>query len=187
MNTLNEYLDQKRDVIIAREARIASGAGAAVILTAHVSAAGRSGVRRIRIRDFQVLSDSDPKFAGYDLGPTSPELQLGVLGSCLIHTFLIEAAKLQVPLDSLELEVIGTVDPRAGSPGFESVPAYPHNIHYAVSIESPAAKAEINALKEAAERNCMILNMLRQPQSISGELLLTRPSASNLQASSGLP
>ena len=134
MTTLNEYLGDKRQAIAARKARIAAGEGVPMTLKARVRAEGHSGIRRIRIRDFQVISDSEADFAGYDLGPSSPELQLGVLGSCLTHTFLIQAAALGVPLDSLELEVTGTIDPRAGSPGFEAVPIYPHDIRYAVSI-----------------------------------------------------
>lgn len=172
MTTLNEYLGQKREAIIARKGRVAAGEAGPKTLTARVSAEGRSGIRRIRIRDFQVISDSEADFAGYDLGPSSPELQLGVLGSCLTHTFLIQAAALGVPLDALELEVTGTIDPRAGSPGFEAVPIYPHGIRYTVSIDSPAAPAEIEALREAVERNCPILNLLRQPQAIAGEIIL---------------
>jgi uncharacterized OsmC-like protein len=172
MSPLNEYLGEKRQAIAARKSRIAVGEGAPMMLSARVRAEARSGIRRIRIRDFQVISDSEADFAGYDLGPSSPELQLGVLGSCLTHTFLIEAATLGVPLDSLEVEISGIMDPRAGSPGFEDVPIYPHEIRYAVSIASSAAPAEIRALQEAVERNCPILNLLRRPQAIAGEVRL---------------
>lgn len=177
MTTLNEYLGQKREAIDARKARVAAGESGPKTLTARVRAEGRSGVRRIRIRDFQVISDSEADFAGYDLGPSSPELQLGVLGSCLTHTFLIQAAALGVPLDSLDLEITGTIDPRAGSPGFEAVPIYPHGIRYAVTIASSAAPSEIEALRQAVERNCPILNLLRQPQAIAGEIRLAQTPA----------
>jgi hypothetical protein len=173
MTTLNEYLGQKREAIAVRKAHVAAGESGPKTLTARVRAEGRSGVRRIRIRDFQVISDSEADFAGYDLGPSSPELT---------HTFLIQAAALGVPLDSLELEVTGTIDPRAGSPGFEAVPIYPHGIRYAVSIASPAASSEIEALREAVERNCPILNLLRQPQDIAGEIRLTQIQATGLAA-----
>ncbi|MFY3965025.1 OsmC family peroxiredoxin, partial [Achromobacter ruhlandii] len=102
MSTLNEYLGQKREAVLARNARDPRTV-TPVKLRAHVSAEGRSGVRRIRIRDHQVVSDSPADFAGYDLGPSSPELLLGSLGSCLTHIFLIKAAELELPLDSLEV------------------------------------------------------------------------------------
>lgn len=166
MSTLNEYLAEKRTALLARRAH-ANGAGPHE-LKAGVRAEGRSGVRRIRIRDFQVISDSGPDFAGYNLGPSSPELQLGVLGSCLTHVFLIQAADQGVPLDALEVEVRGEIDPRAGQPGFEHIPVYPHNIAYTVQIESPAAPEAIAALHAAVERVCPILNLLANPQQISG-------------------
>ncbi len=135
-----------------------------------MTAEGRSGVRRIPIRDFQVISDSPPDFAGYSLGPGSPELQLGVLGSCLTHIFLIQAADRGVPLDSLSVEVSGEMDPRAGQPGFESVPIEPHNIAYTVHIASAADAATIAELHAAVERVCPIFNLLTNPQQIVGRV-----------------
>lgn len=168
MTTLNDYLAHKRGALDARRARLDAGELGPHALQATVTAEGRSGVRRIRIRDFQVLSDSPPDFAGYDLGPSSPELQLGVLGSCLTHTFLIQAAALGVRIDSLEIEVSARLDPRAGRPGHADVPIYPHDIRYAAHIASPDGEAAIAELTAAVERHCPILNLLRAPQSIAG-------------------
>ncbi|MFN8504007.1 OsmC family protein [Kouleothrix sp.] len=176
MSTLREYLAQKRDAILARNAAAQSGGTPPLTLQASVTAEGRSGVRRIRIRDFQIISDSGPDFAGYNLGPSSPELQLGVLGSCLTHIFLIQAADRQVPLDSLSVTVTGQMDPRAGRPGYEDIPIYPHNIRYTVQLTSPASEEQIAALHDAVERTCPILNLLANPQQISGVVEHTRPA-----------
>ncbi|MGU3627358.1 OsmC family protein [Comamonas sp. C24C] len=170
MSHLNEYLSEKRAAVLARSAAIAAGTAQAARLKASVRAEGRSGVRRLRIREHQVISDSPPDFAGYNLGPSSPELQLGVLGTCVTHIFLIQAAERQVPLESLEVEVTGVIDPRGGKPGHEATPIWPHDIGYTVHIDSPASRAEIDALFEAVERTCPILNLLRNPQSIRAEV-----------------
>ena len=175
MTNLNEYLEEKRHAIQERHAQLASTGAEPHTLKASVRAEGRSGVRRIRIRDFQIISDSGPDFAGYNLGPTSPELQLGVLGSCLTHIFLIQAALHNVPLDSLEVEVTGQVDPRAGQPSYEDIPIYPHNISYTVHITSQATEMQIKALHEAVERACPILNLLINPQHINGTVVHTTP------------
>lgn len=177
MTTLVEYLGQKRRALQDRRARIADGRLGPVRLKAKAVAEGRSGVRRIRIRDFQVVSDSPPDFAGYDLGPSSPELQLGVLGSCLNHSFLIQAAALDIPLDSIEVDVEATLDPRAGSAGFETTPVYPQDITYVVRIESSASALQIEQLHAAVERSCPILNLLKNPQTVVGKIALARPSA----------
>lgn len=172
MSHLNDYLAEKREAVLARNAAIEAGTAQPLQLKAHVRAEGRSGVRRLRIRDHQVISDSPPDFAGYNLGPSSPELQLGVLGTCVTHIFLIQAAQRQVPLQSLEVEVTGIIDPRGGRPGHESTPIWPHEIGYTVHIDSPASRADIDALFEAVERSCPILNLLRNPQAIKAEVKL---------------
>jgi uncharacterized OsmC-like protein len=177
MSHLNDYLAEKRAAVLARNAAVDAGSAQPLQLKASVKAEGRSGVRRLRIRDHQVISDSPPNFAGYDLGPSSPELQLGVLGTCVTHIFLIQAAERQVPLESLEVEVTGLIDPRGGKPGHESTPIWPHQIGYTVHIDSPASQAEIDALFEAVERNCPILNLLRNPQSIRAEVKLVNSKA----------
>jgi uncharacterized OsmC-like protein len=171
MSTLGAYLAQKRAALEALTARVLAPEYEPTRITAQVSAEGRSGVRRIRIRGFQILSDSPADFAGYDLGPSSPEIQLGVLGSCLTHTFLIQASRLGVPVDSLDVEVSGRIDARAGKPGYEHVPVFPQDIVYHVHIGSAAPANELEALHAAVERACPILNLLRQPQVIQGSLI----------------
>ena len=172
--SLNDYLAHKRHAVLARDQRIAEGKGEAAQLQAHVVAEGRSGVRRLRIREHQVISDSPYDFAGFNLGPSSPELQLGVLGTCVTHIFEIQAAKLQVPLDHLEVKVHGRIDPRAGHPGHEDTPIWPHDIHYEVQVESTASDAQLATLFEAVERNCPILNLLRNPQTVQGRVVRTQ-------------
>ncbi|MFF3371554.1 OsmC family protein [Streptomyces sp. NPDC002680] len=171
---LREYLEVKRAALLAkREAQQTDPLTEPHKLRARTTAEERSGVRRIRIRHHQILSDSPPDFAGYDLGPASPEIQLGVLSSCLTHIFLIQAADLRIPLDSLEVEVQADQDPRAGQPGFEQVPIYPHNISYTVHITSPVGKERIRELHETVERKCPIYNLLITPQSVTGRVVLT--------------
>jgi uncharacterized OsmC-like protein len=173
MTTLNEYLIQKRAALFERRDKAErQSESAGVTLRAKASALGRSGVREIRIRDFQVISDSPPDFAGYNLGPSSPELQLGVLGSCLTHIALIQAAEREVSLESLEVEVEGDMHPLAGRPGYEQIPVYPHNIRYKLIIRSNESEASLQALHEAIEQVCPIFNLLKHPQDIRGELIV---------------
>ncbi|MFJ9348578.1 OsmC family protein [Streptomyces sp. NPDC101237] len=171
---LRAYLEVKRAALLAkRQAQQTAPVTEPNRLRARTKAEERSGVRRIRIRHHQILSDSPPDFAGYDLGPASPEIQLGALSSCLTHIFLIQAADLRIPLDSLEVEVQADQDPRAGEPGFEHVPIYPHNISYTVHITSPASRDRVRELHETVERKCPIYNLLINPQHIAGRVVLT--------------
>lgn len=175
---LRDYLSHKRAALLARRAAAEQNPRQAPnTLRARATAEGRSGVRRIQIREHQILTDSPLDFAGYNLGPSSPELQLGVLASCLTHVFLIQAADLQVPLDDLGVEISAVHDPRAGRPGFEDVPVHPHDISYQVHITSPASRERVEELYAAVERSCPILSLLTHPQQISGELVLTPSGA----------
>lgn len=180
MTTLNEYLTQKRAAWLAKkEAARANPELKATPLKANVRALGRSGVREIRIRDFQVISDSPPDFAGYNLGPASPELQLGVLGSCLTHITLIQAAERGLSIDSIEVEVSGEQHPLAQQPGFEHIPVFPHNIRYTLDIVSSESPETIRALHDAVEAVCPIFNLLREPQTIAGELRHKAPDTAS--------
>jgi uncharacterized OsmC-like protein len=170
MTTLNEYLVQKKAAVEARSAK-AEHNTEVIVHRAKVRAAGRSGVREIRIRDFQIISDSPDDFAGYNLGPSSPELQLGVLGSCLTHITLIQASIRGVSLETLEVEVTGELHPLAGKPGYEEIPVYPHNIAYTVTLGSTETDETIQALREAVERVCPIYNLLVNPQTIQGQFV----------------
>ncbi|PWV99462.1 putative OsmC-like protein [Paenibacillus cellulosilyticus] len=181
MGTLNEYLQQKREALLERRANAERQPDQArSVFSAKVRAAGRSGVREIRIRDFQVISDSPPDFAGYNLGPSSPELQLGVLGSCLTHIALIQAAERQVSLHSLEVEVTGEMHPLAGRPGYEHIPIHPHNIQYKLIIQSDESEETLRAFHQAIEQVCPIFNLLRNPQQIEGQLVVNRLSSESV-------
>jgi uncharacterized OsmC-like protein len=171
MASLGDYLREKRAALLRRRERVDAEHNVTA-LRATVRAESGSGVRRIRVRDFQLISDSVPAQAGYDLGPTSPELALGALGSCLTHIFLVQAALREVPLEAVEVEVRGQTDARAGRPGWEHVPIYPHDLSYTVRITSPAAPEVIDALHAEVERVCPVLNLMRHPQEISGQVLL---------------
>lgn len=175
MSEIDLYLEDKRRALDSRQERVRQGKVSAVPLTARASVEGRSGVRRIGIRRHAIVSDSLPDFAGFDLGPSSPELQLGVLGSCLAHTILIQAALHDLPITSLEVEVAGTFDPRAGTEGFEDIPVHPRDLAYEVRLDSPAEPSTVQAFQARVEKACPILNLLRLPQSVSGRFTQTAP------------
>ncbi len=176
MPDLDEYLRLKRDAVQTVKATALAPGYEPPPLRATVTAEGRSGVRRIRIRDFQLLSDSPPAMLGYDLGPSSPELALGALGSCLTHSYLIQAALLGMPVTTLSVTVTGVQDARAGQAGHEAIPVYPHELAYTVQIDSPASDADLARLFETVEQSCPILNLVRRPQAVTGAVRRTTGS-----------
>ncbi len=92
--------------------------------------------------------------------------------SCLTQIFEIQAADRQIPIDFLEVHVRAEHDTRAGMPVFENVPFWPHNITYAIDIESSATDDQILELHQAVEDVCPILNLLANPPSIMDTMTL---------------
>lgn len=175
MGTLNEFLAEKRDAV--RSLRAAARANPqAKAFQASCRVLGRSGVREVRIRDYQVITDTPPYFAGYALGPSAPELMLGAFASCLAHTAVIIAADQGLSLDSLDVEVIGDMDPFAQTPGHEHIPIAPHNIRYRLHVASTETAERISALNLEVQRRCSLFNLIRDAQEIGGEIVQAAPA-----------
>ena len=126
---------------------------------------GNSGARIVRmgVTDVQLISDSMELVGGMELGPSGPEFLCGALSSCLGHVYILFAALMDIPLDSLNLEVIGELDYRVAA-GIEiEEPPHVKNITYAVHIESPASAEDIERLHDVVDKNCPVTNSLRLP------------------------
>lgn len=171
MATLDEFLTDKR---IALKAMMdaATADPKPFVSTASVEVRGRSGVRAIRIRQFDLVSDTGPHLAGFDLGPTSPEYQLAALGGCIAHTAEMLAAEMELSIDEIAVEVTSQMHPLAQTPGYEDVPRVPHKLHYALTISSKEPGERIEALHRKIQETCPIYNLIRHPQPVSGDLIL---------------
>ena len=146
----------------------------------HVEVDPATGVRRLHIRYFNLLHDNPSYLAGNDLGPSSSEHQLGVITSCITHITEIQAASRNVVLDSLRVSIEGTIDPRAGRPGFENLKPYLHDIHYTLHVRSPHSYDEIVALRDSVEAVCPIYNLIISEQKINGRIVRENPDTYRL-------
>lgn len=169
MAQLDDYLQRKSAAMAARTAEwTATPEAAHVRITASSALAGNSGARPTHMGAVgYIVSDSAPGLAGNALGPTAPEMLLGALASCLVHTYVIQAVLLQVPLDNVRVEISGSLD-MADVIGLhpEARPMI-ENIEYVAYIESTASDKAIGWLHAAVEQCCPILNTLRQPGTVT--------------------
>jgi uncharacterized OsmC-like protein len=163
---LREYLGQKAAAMRGAAAPLGSGDDARQTITAQCSASTLDGARRIRIRDFELVSDSGPAFGGQDLGPSSPELLLGVLASCLTHTYLIGAAIRGVSLDAVHVRVDADNNDARFLQLKTADPDVPFNIRAIVRIESPAPEDDLAALDRYVDESCPLTKLVRLPQSM---------------------
>ncbi len=167
---LGTYLERKRDLMgKVREAAPTDPAERQQRLTAQVTAEGSSGIRRVRIRDFQIITDTGPAIGGFDLGPRAPELLLGALGSCISHTILIQAALQQIPVDNLTIDLTGDIDSLAGH---TDIPGGVTNLNYTVTVESSASPEQIAGLTGLLGAICPVHNVVEHAQPLSATVIL---------------
>lgn len=154
-----------------------------LVLKANVTAESRTGVRRLRIRGFQLLSDGARATAEYDLGPGSWPTMVGVLGSAVAQEFLVQAALRGVPVDALDVEFTSRPGAAPASRSATRV-TYPRNLGYTAHIVSPATDATLDELRQAVARHSPVLALVGEEQNIPhGELIYTRTPSRRAAAS----
>jgi len=143
-------------------------------LTGTVTAISRTGIRRLRIRNFQLLSDGGRESGEFNLGAGSWPSVVGALGSALAGDYLVQAAVKGVPLDDLEL--IFTSKPgTAPSQTTGTQVTYPRNLNYIVFIKSPATDAQLDDLRKTVERVSPVFHLVTDAQKIDhGKLYYTQ-------------
>ncbi len=167
MASLSSYLERKTEAVAQRQADYRANPEKAVAtLTATSRVAGITGARPTRMGDTVVISDSGAGLAGHALGPTAPEMLLGALASCLVHTYLLQAVLLNIPIDNVEITTTGKLD-YAGVVGLPSdQPCQMQNISYSAIVESDASGDDVERLHAAVEANCPVMNTLRLPTDV---------------------
>lgn len=168
MPHLDSYLSSKQAAIQTMRERFAEQPDARVVTitaSSHVDPMNYS--RPTTMGPHLVVSDSGPVLAGHGIGPSAPELLLGSLASCLVHTYLIHAIALGVALDQVEVTISAELDYGSviGMPA--DVPTQLQAIRYQARVETPASAEQVAALHAAVERGCPVLNTLRNPVSVT--------------------
>lgn len=159
---LRDYLLQKRDSMRAAAATRPRGPDWSETVEAVVVADDASGVRKLRIRDWQIIGDSGPAFGGWGLGPSSPELLCGVIGTCLTHTYEIGAAWMEIPVDRIEVRVSARNNDAAFMDITSDDPRVPWDITARVSLAAPDATArQVAALHAYARERCPLTQLIR--------------------------
>lgn len=143
-------------------------------LTGTVTAISRTGIRRLRIRNFQLLSDGGRETGEFNLGAGSWPSVVGALGSALAGDYLVQAAVKGIPIDDLEL--IFTARPgTAPSKTTGTQVTYPRNLNYIVFITSPATDAQLDDLRRTVERVSPVYHLVTDGQKVDpGKLYYTQ-------------
>jgi uncharacterized OsmC-like protein len=162
MTGLPEYLIEKAVAIRAQATAKPDASQWRETISATCVAGDRTGVRRLRIRDWQIIGDSGPGFGGFSLGPSSPELLCGVISTCLVHTYEIGACLRGIALERIEVHVTAeNNDARFGGLETED-PAVPFNFQARVTLDAPdATRSQLEELHAWASASCPLTNLIR--------------------------
>lgn len=110
------------------------------------------------------------KYGGDNAGPNPGVYGRTALGSCLAIGYAMWAARMNVPLRSLDVEVHADYDVRGELGVDDSVrPGY-KAMRVIVSIESDAPESDVAAMLEVAERHSSYLDDFRNPVPVTREL-----------------
>lgn len=138
----------------AVELRASVGCGTAV-----TTARMRDGLTiDVEEGEWKFTVDAGEKWGGRNRGPNPGVFGRGALASCLAQAYVFWAARLGVPLSSLEVQVHADYDTR-GMCGAGEVPAGYVGIRYVVSLESPAPKEEVERMLDEADAHSPYLDV----------------------------
>ena len=125
---------------------------------------------------WKMAADLDQQFGGDGTAPTPSMLGRAALGSCLAMGYVIWAARLEVPLSAVEVQIQADYDVR-GKFGLDDIPAGYTAMHYVVTVESPAPEHEILRVLDMADANSPNLDVFNRPQQLCREVRIAAPEA----------
>lgn len=136
---LTRYLRDKAEAMRATAKKNPDAASYLENISAVCVADDLTGLRKIRIRDWEYLSDSGSEMGGWGLAPSSPEYLLGVISSCLTHTVLIGASMRDVPLERVEVRSSAKNNDAHFFGLTQDDPTYPWDIAIEIVVDAPEA------------------------------------------------
>lgn len=151
--------DALRGIIDATAGAVAEDAGRAAVLF-RTTGSGADGVlSEIDVRQHALTVDEPPTLGGADSAANPVEFALAALLSCQVVTYRFWAAKLQIPLDDVDVQVEGDLDVR-GFFGFDDAvrPGF-GEVRLAVELRGPASAEDYARLKDAVDAHCPVLDL----------------------------
>jgi uncharacterized OsmC-like protein len=160
--TLKELLDGASEFFTAKPERARQTVSVGCELVGVTEVAVKAGKHTLTV--------DEPKFAGGgDAGASPVNLVLAALAACEAIMYRCFSERLEIPFESLRVEVEGDIDLRGGlacadvSAGFTDVRVIIH-------LEGPESAERYEELHRVVGSNCPVLDTLTQPVNVSTEL-----------------
>jgi putative redox protein len=152
-----------KDIIVATQADLRANPDHAL---ATFSADSRQveGLRsETKIRQFSLTIDEPPTLGGTDTGPNPVELVLAALATCQEITYRAYATALGIPLESVSVNLEGSLDLRGFFAVKDGVRSGFNDVRGVVNLKSSASASDLARLKDVVDAHCPVLDILREP------------------------
>ena len=138
-----------------------------------------SSVSRCRLREgltcdidegpWKLIADMGQASGGEALGPTPGVYGRAALGACVTIATAQYAAKLDVPLDGLEVEVQADAD-AGGAYDISEAPAGYTQVRCIITVKSAAPEADVRKVVDKALDNCVYWDVFARALDLRREL-----------------
>ena len=138
-----------------------------------------TGISKTRIKNgltceieegnWKLLADMPASAGGGGQAPSPGVYGRAALGSCLAITYMMYAAKMDIPIKMLEVEVQADYDDGALLGTTDVTPGY-SEVRYIITIESEAAEKDILKMLDEADERSPYLDVFSQPQTCSRKI-----------------
>jgi uncharacterized OsmC-like protein len=122
-------------------------------------------------RRFTIMVDEPEILGGVDGAPFPPEVLLAALAGCVTNGTATNAALFDVPIDGIQIAMEAHLDARGFLGHDKSVRNGITDIHYTVTIQSPAPEEKVRKCKETIDRKSAIRDTLANPVNITSKFV----------------
>ena len=126
------------------------------------------------IRQFNLNIDEPVELGGNDVAPNPVELVLAALGTCQEILYSAYSAVTEIPIESVKVNVKGTLDLKGLFALDENTDAGFQEIEYETEIVSPADEKDVKELINLVENHCPVLDTLTRKVNVTGRTKITR-------------
>jgi uncharacterized OsmC-like protein len=125
--------------------------------------------------DYTFIADMPRQIGGEAAGPTPGVYGRAALGSCIAIGYMMKAAAMNIPVESIEVEIQADFDDGAllGTAAADVPPGY-LEVRYSVTIDSDAPQEAIIQMLDEADRNSPYLDVFRRAQTCRRQVNITK-------------
>jgi uncharacterized OsmC-like protein len=179
--------DERRHVreVLERKAKAVTLRPAVGQNTARTSVRLRPGLAcEVEEGRWTFVAGMSDKAGGTNAGPNPGVLGRAALGTCLALGYAMWAARLDVPIDDLSVEVEADYDARGELGVSDEVPPGYLQVRYHVRIASPASPERLERLIDTADRYSPYRDVFARAHDVRRQVTIESSSASPARSSS---